>query len=64
MPRKPNAEPTMRTSVTLPSTVYQSLEDIAKRRRSRWRGCCETPLNGMSQMSFLSSQSRANKEHR
>lgn len=33
MPRKPNAEPTMRTSVTLPSTVYQSLEDIAKRKK-------------------------------
>lgn len=33
MPRKPNAEPTMRTSVTLPSTVYQSLEDIAKKKK-------------------------------
>lgn len=33
MQRKPSAEPKMRMSVTLPLTVYRSLEDIAKRKK-------------------------------
>jgi metal-responsive CopG/Arc/MetJ family transcriptional regulator len=31
--RKPNSEPSMRTSVTLPSQVYSSLEIIAKQKK-------------------------------
>lgn len=33
MVRKPNSEPSMRTSVTLPTQVYSSLEIIAKQKK-------------------------------
>ena len=33
MGRKPNSEPTTRTSVTIPATVYSSLETIAKQKK-------------------------------
>ena len=33
MARKPNSEPSTRTSVTLPAQVYSSLEIIAKQKK-------------------------------